>query len=209
MNSSPAAPSAEPGAIGPALWSWCLGPDQRLAALLARLGPAALAGGLIAAIGGAINPAAAQQAGYGQTLGSSQQEREVDFGTGPKRSGSILDSTNPLELMNKLRRGTALDNATPPGDAVDAALKDFQVQSAPQSQSSPLPSGRISAGQLSVDQPSAGQPFADRPSTGQLSGGQVSPSQVSTVQSATDQKSAGQQQPNKSGSQIPAQRPTP
>ncbi len=90
MNSSPAAPCAEPRAIGPARWSWRLGP---------RLGPAVLAGGLIAAMGGAINPAAAQQAGYGQTLGSSQQEREVNFGTGPKRSSSILDSTNPLDLI--------------------------------------------------------------------------------------------------------------
>ena len=173
MNSSPAAPCAEPGAIGPARWSWRLGP---------RLGPAVLAGGLIAAMGGAINPAAAQQAGYGQTLGSSQQEREVNFGTGPKRSSSILDSTNPLDLINRLRRGTALDNATPPGDAVDAALKDFQVQSAPgQSQSSPLPPGRISA-----SLPSAGQLYADKLYADKL----------------TDQKSAGQQQPAKSSSQI-------
>jgi hypothetical protein len=94
-------------------------------------------------MGAAAHPAAAQQAGYGQTLGSSQQERELNLGTGPQRSGSILDSTNPLDLMNKLRRGTALDNATPPGDAVDAALKDFQVQSIPvHSQSSPLSSGQ-------------------------------------------------------------------
>jgi hypothetical protein len=101
----------------------------------------------------------------------------VNFGTGPKRSSSILDSTNPLDLMNKLRRGTALDIATPPGDAVDAALKDFQVQSAPgQRQSSPLPPGRISA-----SQPSAGQLYADK---------------------LTDQKSAGQQQPAKTSSQI-------
>jgi hypothetical protein len=140
MNSSPVAPFIKPRAIGPAHWSSRLSPSLRLAALLARLGPAALAGGLITAMGGAVNPAAAQQAGYGQTLGSSQQERELNFGTGPQRSSSILDSTNPMDLMNKLRRGTALDNATPPGDAVDAALKDFQVQSAPvQSQSSPLP----------------------------------------------------------------------
>ena len=189
MNSSPAAPCAEPGAIGPARWSWRLGPSQGLAVLLARLGPAALAGGLIAAMGGAVNPAAAQQAGYGQTLGSSQQEREVDFGTGPKRSSSILDSTNPLDLMNKLRRGTALDNATPPGDAVDAALKDFQVQSAPgQSQSSPLPPGRISASQPSAGQLYADKLYADKP---------------------TDQKSAGQQQPAKTSTQITQQQPTP
>jgi len=189
MNSSPAAPCAQPGAIGPALCAWRLGSSQRLAALLARLGPAALAGGLIAAMGGAVNPAAAQQAGYGQTLGSSQQEREVDFGTGPKRSGSILDSTNPLDLMNKLRRGTALDNATPPGDAVDAALKDFQVQSTPgQSKPSTLPPGKISASQPSAGQLYADQLYADKP---------------------TDQKAAGKQQPAKTSSQITQQQPNP
>jgi hypothetical protein len=41
----------------------------------------------------------------------------------------VLDSTNPIDLMNKIRRGTAMDDATPPGDAVDAALKDLDAQS--------------------------------------------------------------------------------
>jgi hypothetical protein len=130
-------------------WACRLSTGQRLAALI---------GGLAVAMGAAAHPAAAQQAGYGQTLGSSQQERELNLGTGPQRSGSILDSTNPLDLMNKLRRGTALDNATPPGDAVDAALKDFQVQSIPvQSQSSPLSSGQLSTGQSTTDQKTSGQ----------------------------------------------------
>ena len=75
--------------------------------------------------------ALAQQQGYGQTMGYGQQERELNYGTGPNRnSGGILDSTNPIDLMNKLRRGTALDDATPPGDAVDAALRDFHQQAA-------------------------------------------------------------------------------
>jgi hypothetical protein len=90
--------------------------------------------------------------------------------------------------MNKLRRGTALDNATPPGDAVDAALNDFQVQSAPgQSKPSTLPPGKISASQPSAGQLYADQLYADKP---------------------TDQKSAGQQQPAKTGSQI-TQQPNP
>ena len=149
MNSAPPAPSFDPGAIGPVRWACRLSPGQRLAALI---------GGLAVAMGAAAHPAAAQQAGYGQTLGSSQQERELNLGTGPQRSSSILDSTNPLDLMNKLRRGTALDNATPPGDAVDAALKDFQVQSIPvKGQSSQLSSGKLSTGQSTTDQKTSGQ----------------------------------------------------
>ncbi|KEF41221.1 MAG: hypothetical protein ER33_12710 [Cyanobium sp. CACIAM 14] len=106
---------------------------------LSRRACAALLGTL------ALLPAAgvrAQQAGYGQTLGTSPQERQLfDYGPGKSGSGSgsILDSTNPIDLMNKLRRSTALDNATPPSSAVDAALRDFDAQTvkpAPQGTSS-------------------------------------------------------------------------
>ncbi|MFN5119130.1 MAG: hypothetical protein ACK5JJ_13625 [Cyanobacteriota bacterium] len=81
----------------------------------------------------AAGAAQAQQAGYGQTFGSSPMERQVyDGGTGaPGSSGSILDSANPIDLMNKLRRGTAMEDATPPGTAIDQALKDFETQSPP------------------------------------------------------------------------------
>lgn len=89
------------------------------------LGAASLLGAV-----GLFQPAMAQQQGYGQTIGAGQQERELNFGTGPNRSsGGILDSTNPIELMNKIRRGTAMDDATPPGDAIDAALRDYHQQS--------------------------------------------------------------------------------
>jgi len=79
------------------------------------------------------SPAAAQQAGYGQTLGTEQQQRQLlDGGTTPNgKGGSILDSTNPIDLMNKLRRASAMNDATPPGSAVDQALKDFEAQTAP------------------------------------------------------------------------------
>ncbi|MEB3209135.1 MAG: hypothetical protein VKK63_09490 [Synechococcus sp.] len=92
--------------------------------LIALSGAALLAG---MAAGGA---ARAQQKGYGQTISSPQQERELDYGTGPTRSGSLMDSANPIELMNKLRKASSLDDATQPGDAVDAALRDFNSQSA-------------------------------------------------------------------------------
>ena len=72
-----------------------------------------------------VGAARAQEKGYGQTISSPQQERELDYGTGTNRGGSALDSANPIDLMNKLRKATSMDNATNPGDAVDAALRDF------------------------------------------------------------------------------------
>lgn len=77
-------------------------------------------------------PAAAQQAGYGQTLGTTPMERQLyDSGTGRPNSGSILDSTNPIDLMNKIRRSTAMDEATPPASAIDQALQQLEAQSSP------------------------------------------------------------------------------
>jgi hypothetical protein len=70
-------------------------------------------------------PAGAQVAGYGQTMGTSPQERQVYDGGASK--SSVLDATNPIDLMNRLRRGTAMDDATSPGQAVDKALKDFEA----------------------------------------------------------------------------------
>lgn len=82
---------------------------------------------------GLLAAAAPARADY--AAGLSKQERDVyDYGPGgpgSSKGGSILDSTNPLELMNKLRKGMALDNATNPGDAIDAALKDLEAQSGP------------------------------------------------------------------------------
>ena len=83
---------------------------------------------LVASLGA---PVRAQQAGYGQTMGTSPMERQVYDGTTKPNSGSILDSTNPIDLMNKLRRGSAMDDATPPSSAIDQALKDLDAQSAP------------------------------------------------------------------------------
>ena len=85
---------------------------------------------LLAAMAAGGAPGRAQEKGYGQTISSPQQERELDYGTGPTRSGSLMDSANPIELMNKLRKASSLDDATQPGDAVDAALRDFNSQSA-------------------------------------------------------------------------------
>ncbi len=57
----------------------------------------------------------------------SPQERDV-FQTEPgqKDKNSVLDATNPMELMNRLRRANAMNDATPPSDAIDAALKALE-----------------------------------------------------------------------------------
>lgn len=57
----------------------------------------------------------------------STQERDV-FQTEPgqKDKNSVLDATNPMELMNRLRRANAMNDATPPSDAIDAALKALE-----------------------------------------------------------------------------------
>jgi len=86
---------------------------------------------VLLAVGFTGGPAHAQQTGYGQTLGTSPQERQL-YESGPGGKGdSILDATNPIDLMNRIRKSTALDEATPPGTAVDQALRDFEAQSAP------------------------------------------------------------------------------
>jgi len=80
---------------------------------------------------GAMGPA---HADYTNGL-STQEQRFYDYGpggsNGSPKAGSILDSTNPIDLMNKIRRGTAMDDATPPASAIDQALQQFEVQAAP------------------------------------------------------------------------------
>ena len=59
----------------------------------------------------------------------SAQEREL-YSTmpGDNSNNTILDVTNPMDLMNKLRRATAMDNATVPSDAIDQALEAFESE---------------------------------------------------------------------------------
>ena len=56
----------------------------------------------------------------------NREEREIYGDT--KGSSSALDAANPIELFNRIRRSTAMDDATPPSDAIDAALKSYQTQ---------------------------------------------------------------------------------
>ena len=89
-------------------------------------------GGLLALVTAGIcgQPARADFNSWGV---STQEQQIYDYGpagtNGTSKQGTVLDSTNPIDLMNKIRRGTAMDDATSPGDAVDAALKDLDAQS--------------------------------------------------------------------------------
>jgi hypothetical protein len=89
---------------------------------------------LLLAASGTLAPgvASAQQSGYGQTLGITPQERQL-YGSGSSGGpgGGQIDPRNPIDLINQLRRSTALDDATPPATAVDQALKALESPPAP------------------------------------------------------------------------------
>ena len=70
-------------------------------------------------------PAVAQMGSAYET----PQERQIySPDSAGSAGGSVLDSTNPMDLLNRIRRSGAMDDATPPSDAVDAALKAYQQQ---------------------------------------------------------------------------------
>lgn len=112
------------------------GPDRSCRRSHLR-GPGLLPALALALAAFAQSPAMAQQSGYGQTLGNSPMEQQMynyDPGSGSRPGGSAsgLNPANPLDLINKIRKGSAMDNATPPGDAVDQALKALEAESRPQ-----------------------------------------------------------------------------
>lgn len=100
-------------------------------ASLSRLLPVVLCLGLGAPIA-AADSAQAQQQGYGQTLEGAGGSGSGATSLGPSmgKGNGVLDAVNPIDLMNKIRRSQALDDATPPGDAVDQALREYQSQPA-------------------------------------------------------------------------------
>ena len=92
-----------------------------------------LMGGGVVLMAVAALPPAAVRADYSSWGMSTQEQQIYDYGpggtnTGGSKNNSVLDSANPIDLMNKIRRGTAMDDATPPGDAIDAALKELDAQ---------------------------------------------------------------------------------
>ena len=99
-------------------------PSRRSAPAIRRWSAAVPGLGLVSCLclGALLVPSSAR-ADY--AAGQSKQEQQFyDYGpSSGKGSGSLLDSANPMDLMNKLRKSTAMDDATPPGDAIDQALK--------------------------------------------------------------------------------------
>ncbi|KZR74906.1 hypothetical protein [Prochlorococcus marinus] len=101
--------------------------------VLRKLGLAALPIALLS-LTTVVDPAKAQLSGDYQT----PQERDL-YNTVPGNNdkGTILDATNPMDLMNRLRRSTAMDDATAPSDAIDAALKALELESSEASANQP------------------------------------------------------------------------
>jgi len=100
---------------------------------LCKLGLAALPIALLS-LTTVVDRAEAQLSGDYQT----PQERDL-YNTVPGNNdkGTILDATNPMDLMNRLRRSTAMDDATVPSDAIDAALKALELESSEASANQP------------------------------------------------------------------------
>ena len=79
-----------------------------------------------------LTPAAIAQSSFGgQSPFETNEDRDI-FNNLPdaKRQGSVLDATNPMDLINRIRQAGSLDDATPPADAIDAALKALELQPA-------------------------------------------------------------------------------
>lgn len=57
----------------------------------------------------------------------NREERQL-YGGGD--NSDVLDATNPMDLINRLRQSGMMDNATPPSDAIDAALKAYETDPA-------------------------------------------------------------------------------
>ena len=52
------------------------------------------------------------------------KELQIDSSTKREDDGSVIP-TNPFEIVEMIRRNNSLNDATPPSDAIDDALKSF------------------------------------------------------------------------------------
>lgn len=83
----------------------------------------ALAMAVLVVSGSGIAQAQSTMSGY-----QTPAEQEL-YNTSPGQpKGTVLDATNPMDLINRLRQATAMDDATDPVDAIDAALKGWDAQ---------------------------------------------------------------------------------
>ena len=70
-----------------------------------------------------------------------ETNRERDLYNYGVNTPSALDVTNPMSIMNMLQNMSTAGDATPPGDAIDAALTDFDWDSGSATPSKTVPSG--------------------------------------------------------------------
>ena len=70
----------------------------------------------------------------------TNRERDL-YNYGSNRSGGGIDVSNPMSMMNMLQNMSSAGDATPPGDAIDAALSDFDWDSGSATPSKTVPSG--------------------------------------------------------------------
>jgi len=69
----------------------------------------------------------------------TNRDKEL-YNYGPS-SPSGIDVSNPMSIMNMLQNMKTAGDATPPGDAIDAALSDFDWGSSSATPSKTVPSG--------------------------------------------------------------------
>jgi hypothetical protein len=91
----------------------------------------------------ASSPACAQEQGYGQTLGTTPEERQI-YGDGPNSTGGEAnDAMKSFYLQKQFSNEKALqerlNKATPPKSAVDKALEEFNKSNP---QTTPVRQGR-------------------------------------------------------------------
>ncbi len=56
------------------------------------------------------------------------EERNIHKSLADDKEKDLMLPTNPMELMNIIRRASAMEDATSPSDAIDQALKAFDEQ---------------------------------------------------------------------------------
>ena len=75
-----------------------------------------------------VSPSAQSQTTLSQPSSIERNEDRDIYNTLPgesKKKGSVLDVTNPMELMRTLRQATSMNDATDPVDAIDEALREL------------------------------------------------------------------------------------
>lgn len=94
--------------------------------------PSPLNGAVLALAGAALLLAplpAAAQTSLSETGAGFKTDNDrgiLDTTSGTNNEGTVLDATNPMQLMQRLRQATSLNDATDPVDAIDAALKALE-----------------------------------------------------------------------------------